>query len=184
MKSYRKKREMRNVDMQIYRGDIYYVVKTDFQSGSEQKSGRPAVVVSNNVNNEHSPTVEVVYCTTREKNDLPTHVKITSTPQMSTVLCKQVTTIDKELLGDKIGRCSTPEIKQIDDAICVSLGINQASLAERLINPSQDYQNESGSVTAPLGEYNPELLAANVEKNTYKLMYESLLDRLSAILTR
>ena len=40
----------------IRRGDIYYV--ENHQSvGFEQRAGRPAVVVSNDMNNQHSTTV-------------------------------------------------------------------------------------------------------------------------------
>ena len=61
----------------VYRGEIYYVHETE-TTGSEQYGGRPAIIVSNNVGNEHSPVVEVVYLTTQEKRQLPTHVDIFS----------------------------------------------------------------------------------------------------------
>lgn len=48
--------------MQIKRGEIWYIER-GFSIGSEQASGRPAVVISNNLNNAHSSTVEVVYLT-------------------------------------------------------------------------------------------------------------------------
>ena len=43
-----------------------------------KEGGRPAVIVSNDVCNEHSRVVEVVFLTTKEKPPLPTHVKINS----------------------------------------------------------------------------------------------------------
>ncbi len=82
----------------VYRGDMYYVDSDRGGTGSEQKSGRPAIIVSNNVGNSHSPIVEVVYLTTQPKSDLPTHVVIASAPQVSTALCEQVTTVSKERL--------------------------------------------------------------------------------------
>ena len=57
--------------MEIKRGDIFYV-GGGYATGSEQHAGRPAIVVSNDVNNEHSSTVEMVYLTTRPKRDMPT----------------------------------------------------------------------------------------------------------------
>ena len=65
--------------MGIKRGDIYYIESGYATVGSEQRPGRPAIVVSNDRNNEHSSTLEVVYLTTQPKHDLPTHVTIRST---------------------------------------------------------------------------------------------------------
>ena len=59
------------------RGDIYYV---DFgeKDGSKQGGVRPALVVSNNKANKHSPVVTVVPLSARvwKKKYLPTHVQI------------------------------------------------------------------------------------------------------------
>ena len=55
------------------RGQIYYVRSNYREEGSEQRGGRPAVIVSNDKNNANSNTVEVVYMTTKPKTDLPTH---------------------------------------------------------------------------------------------------------------
>lgn len=52
--------------MEIMRGDIFYVNRSE-TVGSEQRSGRPAIIVSNPVCNEHSPVVEVVYLTCQYK---------------------------------------------------------------------------------------------------------------------
>ena len=49
----------------IYRGQIYYIHPQEVV-GSEQEGGRPAVIVSNDVCNEHSRVVEVVFLTTKE----------------------------------------------------------------------------------------------------------------------
>mgnify|MGYP000672913211 CR=1 FL=1 len=56
--------------MSINRGDIFYVNPSE-TVGSEQRSGRPAIIVSNPLCNEHSPVVEVVYLTCQYKK--PTH---------------------------------------------------------------------------------------------------------------
>jgi len=44
----------------VERGDIFYVESIFNEEGSEQKAGRPAIVVSNDKGNEHSPIVNVV----------------------------------------------------------------------------------------------------------------------------
>ena len=57
---------------EIKRGEIYYITFAPVV-GSEQHGGRPGIVVSNNMNNAHSNTIEVVYLTTQPKKMLPTH---------------------------------------------------------------------------------------------------------------
>lgn len=50
----------------IKRGEMFYISRGGASyNGSEQHADRPAVVVSNNKNNENSNVVEVVYMTNR-----------------------------------------------------------------------------------------------------------------------
>lgn len=110
---------------QMNRGDIYYVARTYNEDGSEQQADRPAVIVSNNKNNERSGTVEVVYMTTQPKKDLPTHVHILSSTYPSTVLCEQIHTVSKSRVGDKIGTLTEEEAAAVDEALAISLGLKQ-----------------------------------------------------------
>ena len=73
--------------MEINRGDVFYVNRSE-TIGSEQRSGRPAIIVSNPECNEHSPVVEVVYLTCQYKKPMPTHVRIESIGRRSTALCE------------------------------------------------------------------------------------------------
>jgi len=116
--------------MRIRRGDIYFV-KPHFSTGSEQRGGRPAVVVSCNKNNEYSATVEVVYLTTRKKNDLPTHVTIRSAERISTALCEQITTVALERIGYYVGHVTNVELKNLDIAMMISLGM-QISITKKI----------------------------------------------------
>ena len=86
------------------RGEIYYIESTYRETGSEQRGGRPAVIVSNDKNNENSEVVEVVYMTTKPKNDLPTNVFIRSALSPSTVLCEQVNSVSTKRIGTLIGK--------------------------------------------------------------------------------
>jgi mRNA interferase MazF len=107
------------------RGDIVYI-HNEFSkhTGSEWSKDRPAIIVSNNQCNEHSPVVEVVYTTTsRRKHLLPTHVIIHSTPFNSTALCEAVYSVDKSRIERVIGHCSTSEILRINHALAISLGL-------------------------------------------------------------
>lgn len=107
--------------MSYARGDIYFVEK--FQTfGSGQWSGRPAVIVSGDLNS-HNSTVVAVYLTTQPKRDMPTHVPIQATGIPSTAICEQVHTVDCRRLGRFCGKCSEAEMQAIDAALRVSLGL-------------------------------------------------------------
>ena len=107
-----------------HRGQIYYVYPRGYDyTGSEQGGGRPAIIVSNDVGNEYSSVVEVVFLTTREKKPLPTHVKIISSRCPSIALCEQIETVDKGRIGNYINEISQAELKGIEKAILISLDI-------------------------------------------------------------
>lgn len=112
--------------MDIRRGEVYYINRSEDEIGSEQYSGRPAIIVSNNHNNMYSGTVEVVYLTTQPKKDLPTHVFVSATlgiPRDSIALCEQITTVSVARLGNLICRLPRFCMHDIDRAMMVSLGI-------------------------------------------------------------
>lgn len=104
------------------RGDIYYI-RGAYGTGSEQRGERPAIIVSNDTGNAHAPVVEVVYLTTKRKTIIPTHVYINSSQRPSIALCEQVVTICKSRLERYIGSITVAEMRRIDRALSVSLGI-------------------------------------------------------------
>ena len=163
-------------DLQIKRGDIFYIHRSGCTDGSEQQSGRPAVVISNDENNRHSATVEVVYCTTKEKPDLPTHTKIFSTFCESTVLCEQITTVSTERIGDYIGCCTEDELRRIDNCIAVSIGLKgccgEIKMTERFTPTSE---------TGCGGK--EDVVSVRVQRDIYKQMYEILVDKLTGVAT-
>lgn len=104
------------------RGDIFFVTEGAY-TGSEQNGGRPGVIVSNDVGNKHSPCVEVVFLTSREKKPMPTHVEVLCKVP-STALCENIQTVSKERLVSFIRSCTTSEMKNIDHALLCSLGLH------------------------------------------------------------
>lgn len=104
------------------RGDIYYIDKR-YTVGAEIAKSRPAVIVSNNALNATSGVVEVVYITTQPKRDMPTHVTINSSGVRSTALCEQIGHASVDLVGDYCGTCTPEEMRAIDAALLISLGI-------------------------------------------------------------
>lgn len=142
--------------MILNRGDVFYV--EPFQSiGSEQQAGRPAVIVSSDLNNKHSSVVEVVYLTTQPKRDMMTHVQIEATGRTSIALCEQVYSVSCERLSGYCGKCTDEEIQKIDAALLVSLGLQL-----------KNTDNRSSDV---------ELIAANAQLDLMWKLYDDLLSR-------
>lgn len=115
-----------SMDRIIKRGDIFHIMGTPNRNtthGSEQWPDRPAVIVSNNLNNKYSPVVEVVYLTGRTKQRLPTHVRINSAEIPSVALCEQVNSVSVDRLGNPMGVCTEGEMLDINCALAVSLGL-------------------------------------------------------------
>lgn len=95
------------------RGEIYWV---DIPNaiGHELMKDRPAIIVSCDALNDNSPVVQVVYCSASPKKELPEHITIRSTEQISTALCENVYTVDKSRVGRFVGRCTQREMEQVD----------------------------------------------------------------------
>ena len=103
----------------VRRGDIW-LIDYEKSSGSEQHGVRPAIIVSNDIGNNYSPIVEVVWLTTADKKELPTHVRING---CGTALCEQIHTVDKSRLIDFKKICTDKEMMHINRAMMISLGI-------------------------------------------------------------
>ena len=109
--------------LECHCGEIYYI-RSISAVGCEQYGDRPGIIVSNEMNNRHSDTVEVVYLTTKRKKPLPTHVRINSAKYPSTALCEQITTVAKERLDDYIGKLSVYEERALDAALMTSIALD------------------------------------------------------------
>ena len=112
----------------IVRGDIYYVRGYLDAVGSEQKANgrsRPAIVISNNIGNKYSKIKQVVYITTKNKNEIPTHVLINSAKYTSIAICEQIFSISDERIGRYVGHCTEDEIKELDKALMISIGLDE-----------------------------------------------------------
>ena len=115
------------------RGEIYFIKSTHQEEGSEQRADRPAVIVSNDVGNEHSDIVEVVYLTTKPKADIPTHVITRGATYPSTILCEQIFTVSKRRIGEKLGEITDTEREAMDRALAISLGLCDCQASETAV---------------------------------------------------
>lgn len=177
---------MRNIEqlergkqkMGFKRGDIYYVDRSVF-TGSEQASGRPAIIVSNEKNNEYSSTVEVVYLTTQPKKDLPTHVVIRSAAKESIAICEQITTVAVERIGSYKGHVTDTEMMNLEIAMLISLDMQVGTVKEKVVEVPVEKVKEV-PVPLPMGPdagLMEKLAAANAKCEVLQAMYDSLLNR-------
>ena len=183
------------MEKEVFKGEIYYIYPRE-TVGCEQTGGRPGIIVSNDVGNEHSKIVEIVYLTTKEKKPLPTHVEINSANRRSTALCEQIETVSKERIGDYINSVTQNELNEIERALLISLDINcnvksskKLEAWEKLIEEWENVEYVSvknmeeiipkPQVIFPLIQpeiaTNPEYIKACTERDVYKELYLSLL---------
>ena len=118
--------------MALKRGQIHFARMPSTKS-SVQHGNRPVLVISNDIGNSRAPTVIVAPITTRHKADLPTHVRVGNGTFMSyksrmysrlwgsVVMFEQITTLDKEVLGELVAK--TDITTDMEMAILVSLGL-------------------------------------------------------------
>lgn len=108
------------------RGDIWTV---DFEPvvGSEQGKVRPALIIQNDIGNRYSPVLIVAAVTSGETARYDVQVEVKAPEgglhHDSLVLLNQVRTIDKRRLGHFWGHLSPKTMRQVDDAISISLGL-------------------------------------------------------------
>lgn len=166
---------MINREVTVKRGSIYYIM----QSGEQNQpgvinQGRPAIVVSNDKLNAWTRAVEIVFLTSKPKIDHPTHVKIDNPEDSglrfaSTVLCEQIYTIPAERIGRKLGDVPDYIMKQIDEALMHSLGL------ERFIENNEGEAEDEKSLFTN-SNYSDELEKYKFEARFYKEKYEEILN--------
>lgn len=111
----------------IRRGSIYYADMEPVR-GSEQGGYRPVLILQNDIGNDYSPTIIIAAITSRVKSKLPTHVKLKDMKGLekdSVVLLEQIRTIDKSRLDEKIGYLNRYQMRKVDEALRISVGMKK-----------------------------------------------------------
>lgn len=108
----------------IKRGDVYWV-KLDPIEGSEIGKTRPAVVISNDINNELADTVTVLSVTSSVGKVYPFEVfmkkGIANMSSDSKVKANQIRTVDKKRLKERIGIIPEDILGDIEKAVKIHL---------------------------------------------------------------
>lgn len=159
--------------MRINRGDIYYIQRGGQYQGNEIAKDRPGVIVSADHLNAGERFVEVVYLTTQPKREMPEHVPLLSSGRCSTALCEQVFTVSVERLGNYYGRVSPSEQRDIDKALAYSLDLG----SEPCGGGGAPHDKEGVLLENTQAEADFDLTKIIAERDTYRELYEKLLDR-------
>jgi mRNA interferase MazF len=186
-------KNVKSYEGDIRRGEIYFFDKGP-KVGVEQQGGRPGIIVSNNLCNEHSEFVEVVYTTCQPKTELPTHITISSTPKPCIALCEQIHTLSKKKILHYYGEITAEEEVEINNALAINLSLPQDIKHNKLkeeniqlklqldaaLEANQGYEQEAQVLTKEIQDLSMKLtmnISPSNEGAIYKKLYHDLLDK-------
>ena len=108
------------------RGEIW-LVSLEPVVGREIGKTRPAIVISNDRNNQFADTVTVIPITSKTEKTYPFETFLpaqeTGLPEDSKAKCNQIRTVDKRRLIKLIGEISSQKLKEVEQAVLIHLGI-------------------------------------------------------------
>jgi len=108
------------------RGEIW-LVSLEPVVGHEIGKTRPALIISNNRNNQFADTITVLPISSKTEKIYPFETFISkeeaSLPKDSKVKANQIRTIDKKRFVKFISRLREEKLKQMEQAILIHLGI-------------------------------------------------------------
>lgn len=104
------------------RGDVYWV---DFEParGGEIRKRRPAVIVSNAAAVRAQNRLQVIPLTTNVTRIYPWEALVQLSGVTHKALADQIRTVAKERLGDRTGKLGASDLRAVERAIRVQLGL-------------------------------------------------------------
>jgi mRNA interferase MazF len=108
----------------IRRGDVWWV-SFEPSLGGEIRKSRPAVIISNNAANAILNRVVVVPLTSRTDKIYPSETLVHIGERESKAMADQIGTASKARLRSRIGALSPADVKLVEAAILLHLGIRR-----------------------------------------------------------
>jgi len=114
------------VTVSIKRGDVF-LVNFDPTIGSETRKTRPAVVVSNDINNAHSPVISISPISSKIDRVYSFEVEIPAgtggLTTRSKIMINQTRAVDKLRLVKKTGNLSPEIMQSVNHALKLHFGL-------------------------------------------------------------
>ena len=104
------------------RGEVWWV-EFDPAVGSEIRKRRPAVIVSNDAANRNLARVVVVPITSNVGRQYPGEALVTIAEKQGKAMADQIMAADKTRLKGQLGVLSKSDMRAVEDAILVHLGM-------------------------------------------------------------
>ena len=98
-------------------------VALDPTRGTEIRKTRPAVVISNDSCNRYGSRVVVLPVTSNVGSLYPGEARIELRGKPARVLGDQIRSVDKGRLRSRIGRLRQDELRDVEDAVRITLGL-------------------------------------------------------------
>ena len=109
----------------MLRGEVWWV-NFDPSLGGEMQKTRPAVIVSNNASNRSVNRLQVVPITSRAERVYPCEAIVSVNGEVRKAMADQIATVSKLRLGARLGVLSESDVRLVDGAIRIQLGLNAA----------------------------------------------------------
>lgn len=106
------------------RGEVWWV-NFDPSVGGEIRKQRPAVILSNDAANTYLNRLQVVPLTSNTDRVYPSEAIVLLNGRRGKALADQLTTVSKQRLGEKLGELSADDLRQVERAVRVQLGLDQ-----------------------------------------------------------
>jgi mRNA interferase MazF len=104
------------------RGDVWWV-NFDPSVGGEIRKKRPAVIISNDAANKHLNRVQVVPLTSKVDRVYPSETVVEVQGRQNKAMADQLTTVSKQRLIDQEGRLSCADMRKVEHAVKIQLGL-------------------------------------------------------------
>ena len=105
------------------RGEVWWV-NFNPSVGGEIKKKRPALIISNNASNKFLNRVQVIPLTSKRGRLYPSEALVAFNGKESKAMADQLTTVSKLRLINSAGVVSEEDMRNVEEAVKVQLGIH------------------------------------------------------------
>ena len=177
------------VQKEIHRGDIYFYLKPDAVGDEIQtKKGRPCLIISNDSQNASLYDLVTVLPITSKIKDCPNSVMYRGKLINGLILTQQITTISKDRLTDFAEEVDDVTMRKVHEALRAQLQLPVFATNKQLAKAEREAAKQEEEVkqlapepekqSEPVDELKKEIVSLQTERDLYKTMYDTLLDRI------